>query len=97
VSRLGAVGVMQLLPATAEWVSTMLGAPVRLTDPRSNARAGVRLLRHYLDRYDGDRNRVLAAYYQGQRATDRYGIYRSSRPYLASILELERVFAGWPG
>jgi LysM repeat protein len=95
VSRAGAVGIMQLMPATAMWVgAAMLGAPVEITDARQNVRAGVRLLAHYLQRYAGDRELVLAAYYQGQSATDRHGIYAVSRPYIASILLLERIFGG---
>ena len=94
VSHAGAVGVMQLMPATAEWVgAAMLGTPVTIDDTRHNVRAGVRLLAHYLDRYDGDRNRVLAAYYQGQWATDHDGIYAVSRPYIASVKVLEAIFA----
>lgn len=93
VSHAGAVGVMQLMPATAVWVGdVMLGAPVKINDARSNVRAGVRLLAHYLDRYDGNRDRVLAAYYQGQWATDHNGIYDVSRPYIASIKLLEDMF-----
>ena len=95
VSHAGAVGIMQLMPATAVWVGeSMLGTPVQINDTRHNVRAGVRLLAHYLDRYDGDRDRVLAAYYQGQSATDRHGIYPVSRPYIASIKVLERIFGG---
>ena len=91
----GAVGVMQLLPSTGEWVGeAMLGRHVDLADARQNVRAGVRLLAHYLDRYDGNRDLVLAAYYQGQTAADRYGVYRVSRPYIASIKILERIFGG---
>ena len=94
VSHAGAVGVMQLMPATATWVGdAMLGTPVTIDDTRHNVRAGVRLLAHYLDRYDGDRNRVLAAYYQGQWATDHHGIYAVSRPYIASVRVLEAMFA----
>ena len=93
VSHAGAVGVMQLMPATAEWVGeTMLGRRVNIHDADSNVAAGVRLLRHYLDRYDGNRDLVLAAYYQGQRAADRHGVYAISRPYIASIEALERLF-----
>jgi LysM repeat protein len=95
VSRAGAVGVMQLTPPTAEWVAdTMLGQRIDLYDARSNVRAGVTLLRHYLDRYAGDRSRVLAAYYQGQTAADRHGVYPVTRPYIASILALEKFFGG---
>jgi len=93
VSHAGAVGVMQLMPATADWVGeAMLGTTVQITDTRQNIRAGVRLLAHYLGHYDGDRARVLAAYYQGQWATDHHGIYAVSRPYIASIKVLERMF-----
>ena len=95
VSRAGAVGVMQLMPATADWVGqAMLGTPVNMFDTRENIRAGVRLLAHYLARYSGDRDRVLAAYYQGQTAVDRHGVYPVSRPYISSILVLERIFGG---
>ena len=93
VSSAGAVGVMQLLPTTGEWVGeAMLGSAVDIHDLRANVRAGVRLLRHYLDRYDGNRDLVLAAYYQGQTAADRHGVYRVSRPYIASIKLLEAFF-----
>ena len=94
-SHAGAVGVMQLMPATAEWVGqSMLGTRVDINATRSNVRAGVRLLKHYLQRYDGNRDLVLAAYYQGQAAVDRHGIYAVSRPYIASIRQLERLFGG---
>jgi LysM repeat protein len=95
VSHAGAVGVMQLMPATAVWVGdAMLGTRVEVNDLRHNVRAGVRLLAHYLGRYKGDRDRVLAAYYQGQWAVDHHGIYGVSRPYIASIKVLERIFGG---
>lgn len=93
VSSAGAVGVMQLLPTTGEWVGeAMLGTSVDIHDLRSNVRAGVRLLAHYLQRYDGSRDLVLAAYYQGQSAVDRHGVYPVSRPYIASIRVLEALF-----
>ena len=94
VSRAGAVGVMQLTPPTADWVaSTMLGHGIDLYDAHSNIRAGITLLRHYLDRYHDDRVLVLAAYYQGQTAADRHGVYQVTRPYIASISALEKFFA----
>jgi LysM repeat protein len=93
VSSAGAIGVMQLLPATADWVgATMLGERVNLWSASSNVRAGVALLRHYLHRYAGSRRLALAAYYQGQAGTDRYGVYPVSEPYIDSILILEEMF-----
>ena len=95
VSSAGAVGVMQLTPPTADWIgASMLGQRVDPSDARSNVQAGITLLKHYLDRYHGDRSLVLAAYYQGQTAADRYGVYAMTRPYIASILALEAFFAG---
>ncbi|MDP9467445.1 MAG: lytic transglycosylase domain-containing protein, partial [Chloroflexota bacterium] len=67
--------------------------PVDAHDLDDNVRAGVRLLAHYLERYGGNRDLVLAAYYQGQTAADRHGVYRVTRPYIASILALEEIFA----
>jgi soluble lytic murein transglycosylase-like protein len=63
-----------------------------LWNPRSNVRAGVRLLKHYLERYHHSRPLALAAYYQGQAGTDRHGIYPVSRSYIASILLLQQMF-----
>ncbi len=95
VSHAGAVGIMQLMPATAVWVGeAMLGTPVDMYDARQNVRAGVRLLAHYLGRYGGSHELALAAYYQGQRALDLHGIYPVSRPYIASVLALEALFGG---
>jgi len=94
ISSAGAVGVMQLTPPTADWVAaTMLGSKINLLDARSNVHAGVRLLRHYFDRYGGDRWLVLAAYFQGQTGADRHGVYPVTRPYIASVLALEAFFS----
>ncbi|MGH2489582.1 MAG: lytic transglycosylase domain-containing protein, partial [Candidatus Limnocylindria bacterium] len=64
-----------------------------IDDPRWNARAGVRLLGFYLDRYQGDRARTLAAYFQGMTAVDQIGILESTQPYIDSILALEQIFS----
>ena len=95
VSGAGAIGVMQLLPGTAAWVAdAMLHARVNVHDARSNVRAGVALLKHYLLRYRRDLRRVLAAYYQGQTAADQHGVYAVTRPYIAAIRALEKLFGG---
>jgi LysM repeat protein len=94
VSFAGAVGLMQLVPDTADWVAgSMLGEAPAVDDPRWNARAGVRLLGFYLDRYRGDRARTLAAYFQGMASVDQIGILESTQPYIDSILSLEQIFS----
>ncbi|RPH36194.1 MAG: LysM peptidoglycan-binding domain-containing protein [Chloroflexi bacterium] len=94
VSYAGAVGLMQLMPATADWVAgTMLHEGAAISDPRWNARAGVRLLAYYLARYQGNKTKVLAAYLQGMTSVDQIGVLVSSQPYVDSILALEVMFS----
>jgi soluble lytic murein transglycosylase-like protein len=59
----GAVGLMQLMPATARAMGVR-----RLDDPRQALDGGSRYLRQLLDRYDGDLFRALAAYNVGPSA-----------------------------
>ena len=84
VSRAGAIGEMQLMPATAR----ALG--VDPFDSEQNFRGGATYLRQMLDRYDGDIVLALAAYNAGPGAVDRYGgvpPYPETRAYIAAILE----------
>jgi soluble lytic murein transglycosylase-like protein len=66
LSSKGAIGVMQLMPATAK----ALGADPH--DLRQNIDAGTRLLRELLVQYDGDVVKALAAYNAGPAAVARY-------------------------
>jgi len=92
VSRDGAVGMMQVLPATAAWAGpSLLGRHVDLHDPTDNAEVGAALLHRYLDEF-GDPKLALAAYYQGEAATRRYGIYHSSQTYVDGIWALRNRF-----
>ena len=67
VSSAGAVGVMQLLPETWQWVDTILLGEATPRTYDGNVRAGVRYLRWQLDQFDGDQRLALAGYYQGAR------------------------------
>jgi soluble lytic murein transglycosylase-like protein len=66
VSPKGAIGVMQLMPATA----AELGANPR--DPAENIDAGARHLRDLLARYDGSAHKALSAYNAGAGAVEKY-------------------------
>jgi soluble lytic murein transglycosylase-like protein len=74
VSSKGAVGLMQLMPATAE----RYGVDNR-TDPAQNLRGGSEYLRDLLEMFDNDLQLALAAYNAGENAVIRYG--RRIPPY----------------
>lgn len=84
----GAIGMMQILPATAAWAGpSLLGRSVDLHNPYDNADLGAALLGHYLDQFN-DPKLALAAYYQGALATKKDGIYPSSQGYVDGIWSL---------
>ncbi|HEY1754466.1 MAG TPA: lytic transglycosylase domain-containing protein [Bryobacteraceae bacterium] len=83
VSPKGAIGVMQLMPATAK----ALG--VDASNPEQNIDAGARLLRELLIKYDGDVVKALAAYNAGEPAVDRYqGVppYPETQHYVNTVV-----------
>ena len=88
VSSAGAIGVMQLLPETWEWVDTLLLGEVTPRTYDGNIRAGVRYLRWQLDQFDGDVKLALAGYYQGARAVRERGLFQDTKQYVNVILQL---------
>jgi soluble lytic murein transglycosylase len=94
VSRKGAQGLMQLMPATI-WRLSVGDA----FDPHENIGAGVRYLRQLLDQFQGDLTLVLAAYNAGENAVLRYrGIppYQETREYVRKVLSRYRRTRGEP-
>ncbi len=89
VSSAGALGLMQLMPATAEEMGVR--SPFR---PSDNIAGGVRYLRSMLDRY-GDVSHALAAYNAGPSAVDRYGSvppYPETEAYVRRVLRYYQEF-----
>ena len=75
-SPVGARGLMQLMPGTAEDVSDRYGfktpTPEELYQPESNIRLGSRYIREMIDRYSGNRLAAVAAYNAGPGRVDRW-------------------------
>jgi soluble lytic murein transglycosylase-like protein len=84
VSHEGAMGLMQLMPATA--IEMGVGNPF---DPDQNIRGGGAYLRQLLHRYGGDETLALAAYNAGPEAVDRHGYqvppYRETQRYVSQV------------
>ncbi|MBX3170137.1 MAG: lytic transglycosylase domain-containing protein [Candidatus Eremiobacteraeota bacterium] len=107
-SPVGARGLMQLMPETAEWIHQALelrpGKP-DLLEPTTNVRLGSTYLNYLRERFDGQEVAVLAAYNAGpQQAQDwlnerpgqRLGIsdipFAETRCYVEAVLQSERRY-----
>ncbi len=80
----GALGLMQLMPATARQYSVQ-----NPFDPHANLDAGIRHLRSLLDRFD--LSLALAAYNAGEATIKRYGgvpPFRETREYVQRVMQL---------
>jgi peptidoglycan hydrolase-like protein with peptidoglycan-binding domain len=88
VSPAGARGVMQVMPATWNYVETvLLGRRVPHT-VSGNIRVGVAFLHQLLHEFDFNVRRALAAYQQGPVAVRRHGFFPVTRHFVRSVLAL---------
>jgi soluble lytic murein transglycosylase-like protein len=84
VSRAGAMGLTQLMPATARYLGV-----ANPFDPRQSIHGGARFLRILANHFAGDMNLVLAAYNAGPGAVKKYGgvpPYAETRAYVRAVL-----------
>jgi Transglycosylase SLT domain len=96
VSPKGAVGLMQLMPPTAQRYGVQADAKTtiekKLTDPKINIRAGSRYLRDLLAMFPGKPELALAAYNAGEGAVKRYGNkippYLETQNYVKTVMQI---------
>jgi soluble lytic murein transglycosylase-like protein len=92
VSKRGAVGLMQLMPATA----SRFGVSNRY-DPKQNIHGGAQYLRFLMDRFGHDMRLALAAYNAGEEAVDRNGgqipPFSETMAYVPRVLKIYRMLA----
>ena len=89
VSNVGAVGVMQLLPETWNWVDVVLLGKATPRTAAGNVQAGVRYLRWQLDQFNGNVDLALAGWYQGARAVREIGLYNDTKQFVAIVRMLQ--------
>lgn len=85
ISNVGAVGVMQLMPETAE----NLG--VNPYDERENIYGGAQYLRQLLDKFNGNLTQTIAAYNAGPGAVQQYGgvpPYAETQNYVGRVMDI---------
>lgn len=91
VSPKGAVGLMQLMPGTAQDLGV-----VDRTDPVENIHGGVRYLREMLEQFNNDLVLSLAAYNAGPGAVKKHGNtvppYEETQHYVAKVLHYYRAY-----
>ncbi len=90
VSSAGALGLMQLMPGTAQDLSV-----TNPFDPEENVRGGVQYLRYLLDRFNGDTALALAAYHAGEQTVDRHnGIppIEATQTYVKRVLNFHKGY-----
>ena len=92
VSPKGAIGVGQLMPATAKWLADeLIGLPLDPTVPDDNIRMSARML-HWLMGYMGGENAAIAAYYQGPGSVRSRGYYDDTKAYVTNIGQIRGLF-----
>jgi soluble lytic murein transglycosylase len=101
-SSAGAIGLMQLQPATAQGIAKYTGGSkfvvADLDDPELNVRYGAWYLHHLLQKYGGNQRLALAAYNAGQDNVDRWRAagediqFAETRAYVARVEKLEDIY-----
>jgi LysM repeat protein len=85
-SHVGAVGVMQLMPATARWFGpAVLGRTVDPANLNDNIETGVAYLA-WLMRQSGDLRTTIGGYYQGLASLRQRGPYDDTTAYINSVM-----------
>ena len=99
VSPKGAIGLMQIMPATARRYGVdgdrKMAIEKKLTDPKLNIKTGTRYLRDLINMFPGQLELALAAYNAGEGAVQRAGNqipnFKETQAYVKTVMQLYTV------
>ena len=89
VSVANAIGVMQVIPATGEWMSSVVGRKLNLLKIEDNVLAGVMLLK--VLKAQASEPQAIAGYYQGLRSVKERGMFTDTKRYVANVQAIKRT------
>lgn len=100
VSRKGAIGLMQLMPATAQryglYADSTQTIQQKLTDPETNIRLGARYLRDLQNMFPSKLELMLASYNAGEGAVQKYNNqvppYPETRNYVQTVTQFYQMY-----
>ena len=87
VSPANAIGIMQVIPASGDWASALVGRDLNLLDPQDNVTAGVVIMRA-LQRSAETEQEAIGGYYQGLASVNKHGLFADTKHYVSSIRTL---------
>jgi LysM repeat protein len=86
VSSVGAVGTGQIMPSTAQFItSQIVGMPLNINSVSDNIRMSAALLSYLADIEGNNQCDTIAAYYEGAVNLSQYGVFPESQVYVASV------------
>jgi LysM repeat protein len=92
VSSAGAKGVLQTLPVTRDFVEDVLVGHSLPRTVDGDVQVGVLYLRHLLRQFNGNESLAHAAWYHGEAAVRRDGVYAVTKPFVANVRALKARF-----
>lgn len=84
VSAANAIGAMQVIPASGDWASSLVGRELNLLDPQDNVEAGVVIMKTLLRMTTDDKD-AIGGYYQGLGSVRQHGLFPDTRQYVRNI------------